>query len=176
MEKKKILLVEDDRNLGIVIKDFLEMEGYSVRHCMDGRSGKIAFQEDKFHMIIIDIMLPLIDGFSLAEYIKNKDTSAPLIFLSAKSMQKDKIKRFKIGADDYITKPFSIEELLLRINAVLRRINGYYRQEHGNKRYTFGIFNLIALNNFSKLIQVRYSSPIKKLRFLKCYASIKIGF
>jgi len=140
MEKKKILLVEDDRNLGIVIKDFLEMEGYSVRHCMDGRSGKIAFQEDKFHMIIIDIMLPLIDGFSLAEYIKNKDTSAPLIFLSAKSMQKDKIKRFKIGAGDYITKPFSTEELLLRINAVLRRINGNYRQEHGNERYTFGIF------------------------------------
>ena len=123
MENKKLLLVEDDLNLGIVLKDFLEMEGYSVIHCEDGKTGLKAAKEENFQLAILDIMLPYIDGFTLADYIKKKNGKIPLIFLTAKSLKEDKIKGFKRGADDYITKPFSTEELVLRINAVLRRTN-----------------------------------------------------
>lgn len=140
MPEKKILLVEDDQNLGIVIKDFLEMEGFSVIHCQDGECGKKAFDKSKFHLIIIDIMLPLLDGFSLAGHIREHSKSVPLIFLTAKSMKEDKIKGFKIGADDYITKPFSTEELVLRINAVLRRTEGAPAQDESREIYHFGLF------------------------------------
>jgi DNA-binding response OmpR family regulator len=140
MPEKKILLVEDDQNLGIVIKDFLEMEGFFVLHCQDGECGKKAFDKSKFHLIIIDIMLPLLDGFSLAGYIREYNKSVPLIFLTAKSMKEDKIKGFKIGADDYITKPFSTEELILRINAVLRRTENGPAQDESREIYHFGLF------------------------------------
>ncbi len=123
MENKKLLLVEDDLNLGIVLKDFLEMEGYSVIHCEDGKTGLKAINEEKFQLAVLDIMIPYIDGFTLADYIRKKNSKIPLIFLTAKSLKEDKIKGFKRGADDYITKPFSTEELVLRINAVLRRTN-----------------------------------------------------
>lgn len=121
MEIKKLLLVEDDENLGIVLKDFLEMEGYSVTHCKNGKSGLEAFLTNKFNLAILDVMLPLMDGFTLAEKIRKRNKNLPLIFLTAKSLKEDKIRGFKTGADDYITKPFSTEELVLRINAVLRR-------------------------------------------------------
>ena len=139
-EKNHILLVEDDLNLGTVIKDFLEMEGYLITHCSDGLSGQNVFMKDRFHLVILDIMLPLLDGFTLAEFIRRKDSAIPMIFLTAKSMQEDKIKGFKAGADDYITKPFSTEELLLRINAVLRRIKGETIRQSGTGIYRFGIF------------------------------------
>ncbi len=140
MDNKRILLVEDDINLGRVVKDFLEMEGYITTHCKDGESGKSKFMNNKFHLVIIDIMLPLLDGFSLAEFIRKEDSSIPLIFLTAKSMQKDKIRGFKIGADDFITKPFSTQELLLRINAVLKRINGNQVPNTNNEIFSFGKF------------------------------------
>ncbi len=146
MESKKILLVEDDLNLGTVIKDFLEMEGFNAIHCIDGKSGKDNFDKSKFHLVIIDVMLPLLDGFSLAEYIRKVNKTIPLIFLTARSMQEDKIKGLKIGADDYITKPFSTEELLLRINAVLRRMNGNQMPDDDNELFTFGKFEF----NFSE--------------------------
>lgn len=126
MENKRLLLVEDDLNLGIVLKDFLEMQGFSVIHCEDGKSGLKAVTEEKFQLAILDVMLPYIDGFTLADYIRKKNKKIPLIFLTAKSLKEDKINGFKKGADDYITKPFSTEELVLRINAVLRRTNGDY--------------------------------------------------
>lgn len=129
MENKKLLLVEDDLNLGIVLKDFLEMEGFSVIHCGDGRTGLKAISEENFHLAVLDVMLPYMDGFSLADYIRKKNKKIPLIFLTAKSLKEDKIKGFKKGADDYITKPFSTEELVLRINAVLRRTNNIHTQE-----------------------------------------------
>lgn len=139
--QKRILLVEDDINLGIVTKDFLEMEGFSVDHCLDGESGKKAFLNRKYELILIDVMLPLLDGFSLASFIREKDSVVPLIFLTAKNMKEDKIKGFKTGADDYITKPFSTEELVLRINAVLRRTSGETVETlPTEKTYTFGKF------------------------------------
>ncbi|MGD2033720.1 MAG: response regulator transcription factor, partial [Bacteroidales bacterium] len=124
MEDKTLLLVEDDVNLGIVLKDFLEMEGFSVIHCEDGKSGLKAISEKKFQLAVLDIMLPYVDGFTLAEHIRKQDRKVPLIFLTARTQKEDRIKGFKTGADDYITKPFSTEELVLRINAVLRRTNG----------------------------------------------------
>jgi len=140
MSARKVLLVEDDLNLGIVTKDFLEMEGFSVKHSLDGESGKEAFLNKRFDIVIIDVMLPLLDGFSLAEYIRDRDKSIPLIFLTAKSMKEDRIKGFKVGADDYITKPFSTEELVLRINAVLRRTEGNDTAVVAPEVYGFGIF------------------------------------
>jgi DNA-binding response OmpR family regulator len=120
-DNKNILLVEDDLNLGIILKEYLEVKGYSVTHCLNGDEGIKVFDENKFNLCILDVMMPKKDGFTLAKEIREKDEITPIIFLTAKSMQSDKIEGFKLGADDYVTKPFSTEELLLRINAVLKR-------------------------------------------------------
>jgi two-component system, OmpR family, response regulator len=141
MDKKRLLLVEDDVNLGVVLKDFLEMEGFSVIHSNDGRSGYQTFTRNKFDLAILDIMMPHVDGITLAQQIRNTDKHTPIIFLTAKSMKEDVIKGLKSGADDYITKPFSTEELVLRINAVLRRINGEQNDER--KLFRFGIFEYL---------------------------------
>lgn len=120
-DRRNILLVEDDLNLGIILKEFLEVKEYSVTHCLNGEEGSKVFSRDKFDICILDIMMPKKDGFTLAKEIREKDELTPIIFLTAKSMHSDKIEGFKLGADDYVTKPFSTEELLLRINAVLKR-------------------------------------------------------
>ncbi len=117
----KILLVEDDANLGYVLSDFLRMSHYEVVLARDGREGFELFRDGNFDLCILDVMLPLIDGFTLAEEIRKLDPEIPFIFLTAKNMEKDRIRGLKIGADDYITKPFSTEELNLRIDAILRR-------------------------------------------------------
>lgn len=121
--KQTILLVEDDENLGIVTKDFLEISGYQVILAIDGKQGLNEYMQSKFDIIILDVMLPQVDGFTVAEQIRKSDKAVPIIFLTARNMKEDRIKGFKIGADDYITKPFSTEELKLRIDAILRRIN-----------------------------------------------------
>jgi two-component system OmpR family response regulator len=117
-----ILLVEDDKNLGIVIRDFLEMSNYQVILKENGKEGLEEFKKRSYDLILLDIMLPILDGFTVAEEIRKNDCEIPLIFMTAKSMKEDKIKGFRIGADDYITKPFSTEELKLRVNAILRRV------------------------------------------------------
>jgi len=120
-EKTKILLVEDNQNLRTVLKDYLEMLSYDVISCSDGEEGARVFTKNGFDLCILDVMMPVKDGFSLAEEIKNADPQVPIIFLTARTLKEDKIRGFKIGADDYITKPFSTEELSLRIEAILRR-------------------------------------------------------
>lgn len=117
----KILLVEDDPNLGYVIRDNLKEAGYEVQLAKDGKSGYEEFLKQKFDLCILDIMLPKKDGFSLAEDIRKTDKEIPVIFLTAKSLPEDKIRGLKLGADDYITKPFHIEELILRMEAILKR-------------------------------------------------------
>ena len=117
---RKILLVEDDNNLGTILKEYLEVKGFEVTHCLNGEDGLKEFCKCKFDICLLDIMMPKLDGFSLAKKIKGGG-NIPLIFLTAKSMLNDKIEGFQIGADDYVTKPFSTEELILRINAVLNR-------------------------------------------------------
>jgi len=121
--KPKILLVEDDANLGGLLKEFLEVKDFEVNLAVDGEQGLEQFQNSKFDLLILDIMMPKMDGLTLAKKIRENDENIPIIFLTALSLQKDKIEGFKIGADDYITKPFSMEELLYRIGAIFKRFN-----------------------------------------------------
>ena len=123
MAKSKILYVEDDETLSFVTKDNLEINGFEVFHYMDGESAINAFMSNKFDLCIFDVMLPKKDGFTLASEIRKKNPEIPIIFLTAKSLKEDKISGLKLGADDYITKPFSIEELILKIGIFLKRKN-----------------------------------------------------
>ncbi|MCA9733755.1 MAG: response regulator transcription factor [Deferribacteres bacterium] len=117
----KILLVEDDPNLGFLLQENLESHDYTVKLCTDGVQGKEAFFAEQWDLCLFDVMLPKKDGFTLALEIREKNQHIPIIFLTAKSLKEDRIEGLKIGADDYICKPFSMEELLLRIQAILRR-------------------------------------------------------
>jgi DNA-binding response OmpR family regulator len=120
-KKSKILLCEDDTNLGKVLKDYLELNDYDVILERDGRLGLAAFQREKFDICLLDVMMPNMDGFKLAEEIRDVDLDIPLFFLSAKTMKDDIIQGYKLGADDYITKPFDSEVLLMKIKAMLKR-------------------------------------------------------
>ncbi len=119
-----ILLVEDDPNLGLVLQEYLQIKaGYQVKLCKDGEEGLKEFHKNKFDICILDVMMPKKDGFTLGREIRNVNTEIPIIYATAKSMIEDKVEGFQLGADDYITKPFRIEELLLRIQAILKRVN-----------------------------------------------------
>jgi DNA-binding response OmpR family regulator len=135
--KADILLVEDDQNLGYMLQDFLEMEGYSIDLQKNGESGLAAFKSRSFDLCILDVMLPLKDGFSLAEEIQVLNPKVPFLFLTARALESDRIRGLKLGADDYITKPFSTEELKLRIEIILRRAGKQVGQEQ-NHVYTIG--------------------------------------
>jgi DNA-binding response OmpR family regulator len=121
MNQKKILLLEDDPNLGFVLQEQLESIGFRVLLKTNGEDGIIAAQKGKFDLCIVDVMMPKKDGFTFAREFRSKDSATPIIFLTAKSLKEDRIEGFKVGGDDYVTKPFSMEELQLRIQAVLKR-------------------------------------------------------
>ena len=122
MHNKRILIVEDDPNLGKILNEFLSAKGYHVVLAVDGEEGKEKFlNEDDWNLIILDVMMPKKDGFSLAKDIRKVDKNIPIIFLTAKSQKENIIKAFKLGGDDYLTKPFSIEELLVRMEAIMKR-------------------------------------------------------
>lgn len=116
-----VLLAEDDHNLGELLKEYLDLKGYETTLCRDGKAALETFSGGKFDICIFDVMMPVMDGFTAAEEIRKDDKSTPIIFLTAKGLKEDKIQGLEIGADDYMTKPFSMEELLLRIKAILRR-------------------------------------------------------
>lgn len=118
----KILLVEDDVSMGFLLVDFLESNGFDVKLYKDGNKGLEAFKNGQYDFCILDVMLPGLDGFSIAEHIRKINTHVPIIFLTARSMKQDKIKGFALGVDDYVTKPFDEDELLCRIYAILNRI------------------------------------------------------
>jgi len=153
MSKSKgtILLVEDDKNLGIVIRDFLEFSGFQVILKEDGKAGLNEFTKGTYDLVLLDIMLPLLDGFTVAEEIRKTDCETPIIFLTARSMKEDKLKGFRIGGDDYITKPFSTEELKLRINAILRRARRSAEQK--SAVYTIGSYTFDYSNHILSLAQ-----------------------
>ena len=117
----RILLVEDDSNLSMVLQDYLEMIGYIVDLGLDGEHGLALFNKNEYDIVVLDVMMPKKDGYSLAADIRKKDSHVPIVFLTAKNLKEDKIHGFKQGCDDYITKPFSTEELNLRLKAILRR-------------------------------------------------------
>jgi DNA-binding response OmpR family regulator len=127
--KPKILLCEDDTNLGMVLKNYLELNDYDVTLERDGRLGLAAFQREKFDICLLDVMMPNMDGFTVAEEIRDINPDVPLFFLSAKTMKDDIIQGYKLGADDYITKPFDSEVLLHKIKAILKRNEEIHREE-----------------------------------------------
>ncbi|HBB93120.1 MAG TPA: DNA-binding response regulator [Bacteroidales bacterium] len=119
MKQSKVLFVEDEQSLGLIVKESLESRGFEVRYCQDGKTGFHAYQEFKPDICLLDIMMPVKDGFTLAQEIRKMDSVTPIIFLTARSQTADVVKGFEIGANDYIKKPFSIEELIVRIHARL---------------------------------------------------------
>jgi DNA-binding response OmpR family regulator len=127
--KPQILLCEDDTNLGMVLKNYLELNDYNVTLERDGKLGLAAFQREKFDLCLLDVMMPNMDGFTLAEEIRDVNPDVPLFFLSAKTMKDDIIQGYKLGADDYITKPFDSEVLLHKIKAILKRNEELHREE-----------------------------------------------
>jgi DNA-binding response OmpR family regulator len=122
--KIKILLAEDDENLGLLLKEYLIAKGYDTDLYPDGETAYHGFMRNHYHLCLLDIMMPKKDGFALAKDIRLVNADIPIIFLTAKNLKEDVIEGFKIGADDYLTKPFSMEELIFRIEAILRRITG----------------------------------------------------
>jgi DNA-binding response OmpR family regulator len=144
MSGKRILLVEDDPSLGFVIKDNLSIKGYDVTLCKDGEEAENSFNQNPYSLCIFDIMLPKKDGFSLARGVREKNKNIPIIFLSAKSMMEDKLEGFQTGADDYITKPFSLDELYCRIEVFLRRTS---HQNPSSDAFEIGSYNF----NYTRL-------------------------
>ena len=125
----RILLCEDDENLGTLLREYLQAKGFDTELCQDGELGFRAFMKNKYDICVLDVMMPKKDGFTLAREIRQLNAEIPIIFLTAKTLKGDILNGFKIGADDYITKPFSMEELVFRIEAILRRVNGKKNNE-----------------------------------------------
>jgi DNA-binding response OmpR family regulator len=142
MEKlqTRLLLAEDDRNLGNILKNYLEAKGYATTLCVNGQEAVDTFSRKEFDFCILDIMMPLKDGFAAATEIRAANKKVPILFLTAKTLQEDKLKGFEIGADDYITKPFSMEELLLRMAAILRRTDEPAKNAASDNVYGIGIY------------------------------------
>ncbi len=133
-DKVKILLAEDDTNLGTLLSNYLKAKSFDVTLCVNGEIALTRFQEQLFDFIILDVMMPVKDGFAVATEIRKTDSEIPILFLTAKSMKDDKLQGFDVGGDDYMTKPFSMEELLARINAILKR-----SYKEGKKETTFEV-------------------------------------
>jgi two-component system OmpR family response regulator len=140
MEKNKILLVEDDTNFGQVLKNYLELHDFVVELARDGILGLAAFRREKYDICLLDVMMPNMDGFTLAEEIRNNDPDVPLFFLSAKSMKDDILNGYKLGADDYITKPFDSDVLLSKIRAVLKRNHEMQEKQHAVVEFNIGAY------------------------------------
>ncbi len=137
--KTKVLLVEDDQTLGFLMTEFLTSNGFDITLCQDGLTGLKTFSSRPFHFAILDIMLPEMDGFTLAKKIKEISPDLPVIFVTARSMKEDKIKGFNLGVDDYITKPFDEDELLCRIQAILNRLEN--RTKGKGEKIPVGIYS-----------------------------------
>ncbi|MEO6149565.1 MAG: response regulator transcription factor [Mucilaginibacter sp.] len=140
---KKILLVEDDPNLGLLLQDYLQLKGkFDVVLCKDGEEGLRAFTKNTYDLLILDVMMPKKDGFTLGKDVRKINTDVPIIFATAKGMIEDKTEAFNLGGDDYITKPFRIEELLLRINALLKRSENVGKKaEEQQTQFSIGKYN-----------------------------------
>ncbi|HEX8516373.1 MAG TPA: response regulator transcription factor [Bacteroidia bacterium] len=139
-EKLKILLVEDDSNLGTLLREYLEAKGFHTTLAVNGKEGFDVFSRDKFNICILDVMMPVKDGYTLAKEIRAIDANVPIVFLTAKSMKEDTIEGFNAGADDYITKPFSMEELLARIKAILRRTEIKVNANDSQSEFSIGSY------------------------------------
>jgi DNA-binding response OmpR family regulator len=167
--QKRILLVEDDPSLGFVVKDNLMMKGYDVTLCKDGDEGESTFHQQEFDLCILDVMLPKKDGFSIARSIRQKNKEIPILFLTAKAMVEDKLVGFQTGADDYITKPFSLDELLCRIEVFLRRSQTpavvVDEKIFRVGEYEFDPFNLVLRKSDSEKTLTQKEAEVLKLLY-----------
>jgi DNA-binding response OmpR family regulator len=166
MNPIKILYTEDDPTLAFLTKDNLEQNNYEVIHCEDGISGFEAFQKNNFDICILDIMMPKMDGFELATEIRKLDVDVPIIFLSAKTLKEDRIKGLRLGADDFLVKPFSIEELLLKIEIFLRRSlkkNTLEKSIYEIGKYLFDTKNFNLYNETEKITLTQREADLLKL-------------
>ena len=166
MSSYKILYAEDDETLAFLTKDNLEQNGYEVVHCIDGDLCMEAFKKENFDICILDIMLPKKDGFEIASDIRKINNDVPIIFLSAKTLKEDRIKGLKIGADDYLVKPFSIEELALKIEIFLKRSQKKAISEkvsYSVGRYQFDTDNYVLTFEEQKITLTQRESELLKL-------------
>ena len=164
----RILLVEDDLNLGLVIADHLKTQDYEVISAEDGAEGLVKFKEEQFNLCILDVMLPVLDGFSLAQDIRKINKDIPILFLTAKSMTEDKIKGFESGGDDYLTKPFSIQEFELRVKALLRRSRLELVTEemtYAIGAYRYDVENQVLNSNETQKTLTKKEAQILKILF-----------
>jgi DNA-binding response OmpR family regulator len=174
-EDIKILYVEDDETLGYITQENLERKGYEVIWAQDGEEGWKSFTGDTFHICILDVMLPILDGFSLAKKIREADVNIPIIFVTAKTLQEDKIEGLMLGADDYIVKPFSLQELMLKIEIFLRRSNAVpYNGMNQEETLMIGAYkldfnNLVLTDKFSK----EYKLTLREAELLKFFNTNK---
>ncbi len=155
-EKLSILLCEDDENLGMLLREYLNAKGYAAELYPDGEAGYKAFLMNKYDMCVLDVMMPKKDGFTLAQEIRQTNTEIPIVFLTAKTLKEDVLEGFKIGADDYLTKPFSMEELTFRIEAIMRRI-------HGKRVKESSVYKLGRFTFDTQKQQLNIDGTIKKL-------------
>lgn len=166
--KPKILLCEDDNNLGMVLKNYLELNDYDVTLERDGRLGLAAFQREKYDICLLDVMMPNMDGFTLGEEIRDVNPDVPLFFLSAKTMKDDIIQGYKLGADDYITKPFDSEVLLHKIKAILKR-NEEMHKEEVNAEFDLGKYHFnprlreLSINGKVQVLSPKENELLKML-------------
>lgn len=158
MENKKILLVEDDPNFGAILKDYLMLNDFEVTLAKNGMEGFEKFKKDNFDLCILDVMMPYKDGYTLAKEIREKNKEIPLIFLTAKSMKEDVLKGYKVGADDYLNKPFDSEVLLMKIKAIMQRKQSENKTDNTKFEFTIGRFHL---NSKLRFLTFGELEPIK---------------
>lgn len=157
-ENKKILLVEDDPNFGTVLKDYLEMNDFEVVHAKNGMEGFEKFKKDSYDLCILDVMMPYKDGFTLAKEIREKNEEIPIIFLTAKAMKEDVLKGYKVGADDYLNKPFDSEVLLMKIRAFMQRKTPDNVTDSKEFEFKIGKFQL---NSKLRFLSIDGQEPVK---------------
>nr|WP_294792609.1 response regulator transcription factor [uncultured Mucilaginibacter sp.] len=167
---KKILLVEDDPNLGLLTQDYLQLKGkFDVVLCTDGEEGLRAFTKQSFDLLILDVMMPKKDGFTLGKDVRKINQDVPIIFATAKGMIEDKTQAYNLGGDDYITKPFRIEELLLRVNALLKRAENAERREDKQSTFKIGAYDfdyssqIIAINGSQQKLSTKEAELLRLL-------------
>ena len=173
-ENLKILLCEDDENLGMLLREYLAAKGYTAELCPDGEAGYKAFLKSKFDICVLDVMMPKKDGFTLAQEIRSANAEIPIIFLTAKTLKEDILEGFKIGADDYITKPFSMEELVFRIEAILRRVRGKKNKE--STLYHIGRFTFDTQKQLLSIGDKQTKLTPRKTNFLLCCAVMPMKY
>ena len=165
---KKILLVEDEENFGSLLQNYLQLSSYEVDWMKDGATGYSKFCKENYDLCILDVMMPVMDGFSLAEKIRNKDQKTPIIFLTAKNLKEDMIKGYKIGADDYLNKPFDIEVLLLKLEALFSRFEEQnpsdLKEEYQIGKFHFQMSNrLLSSDDFERKLSPKEGQLLQLL-------------